>query len=135
MLDDVDRSTRRGVAAILAISVVAVLALSSTPVLSGTAEKAGPLKYIKGPNSTFPSGSSSWTQGAVCPAGWNVVGGGVDVDNALFRMAEAYPTTGNGFNPGRRGWVVNLTNGAAGTAHARAIAICARATNVTGTWP
>jgi hypothetical protein len=135
MLDEVDRSTRRGVAAILAISIVAVLALSSTPVLSGTAENAGPLKYVKAANTTFNGGASSWTNGAVCPQGWNVVGGGVNVDNALFRMAESYATTGNGFNPGRRGWTVNLTNTAPGQAHAQAFAICAKATNLTGNWP
>jgi hypothetical protein len=64
-----------------------------------------------------------------------VVVGGVDVDNALFRMAESYPTAGNGFDPGRRGWSVNPTNGAAGQAHAQAIAICAKATSLTSNWP
>jgi hypothetical protein len=135
MLDDaLERSTRRGVAAVLAIAVVAVIALSTAPVLSAPGD-AGPLKYIKGPNSTFGPGASTWTSGAICPQGWNVVGGGVDVDNANFRMAESYPTASNGLNPGRRGWTVNLTNGSGGTAHARAVAICAKATNLTGTWP
>jgi hypothetical protein len=103
----------------------------------GTAENLANVTYIKGPATTVPADTQTHLlAGAICPAGTNVVGGGL-LGSFFFRVAQSYPTAANGSDPGRQGWTVRVENtfGGGGAADGQAVAICVGADATSGTWP
>jgi hypothetical protein len=104
---------------------------------AGTAEGLANVTYIKGPATSIPAdGQTHLLDGAICPAGSNVVGGGL-IGSFLFRVAQSYATAPNGSDPGTQGWTVRVQNtfGGGGAADGQALAICVEATQTSGTWP
>jgi hypothetical protein len=102
-----------------------------------TANRLANVTYVKGPETSVPAdGTEHLLNGAICPAGSHVVGGG-HTGSTLFRVAQSYPTAENGSDPGRQGWAVLVQNtfGGGGAADGRAVAICVEAAQSSGTWP
>jgi hypothetical protein len=102
-----------------------------------SAEALTNVTYIKGPATSIPAdGQTHLLDGAICPDGSNVVGGGL-IGSFLFRVAQSYATAANGSDPGRQGWTVRVQNtfGGGGAADGEAFAICVEATETSGTWP
>jgi hypothetical protein len=102
-----------------------------------TATQLANVTYVKGLETSIPAdGQTHLLNGAICPAGSNVVGGGL-LGSFLFRVAQSYPTAANGSDPGRQGWTVRVENtfGGGGAAGGQAVAICVEAAQSSGTWP
>lgn len=127
------------------VAAAAVLVVSTTPAFSLTSLPAK-VKYVKGPDTAIPSDffnprQSYPTEAAICPRGWNVVGGGVvgNLDVVFGKVAKAYPTNASGSAPGRRGWIawINTTCAPVCAAQptAAVIAICVQGATTSGTWP
>lgn len=133
---DVGRATTRALIAVFTIVAAMVIIGGARPAFTGTSLPAK-LKYVKGPTTSIPADGETYKMsGAICPLGWDVVGGGV-IGSSLFRVVDEYPTGPNGSAGGRRGWTADVVNtfGGGGAADGHAMAICVKGATTSGTWP
>lgn len=144
MLDDVVKAARKREAlALVAVVAIVVVALTTAPASGGTSLPAK-VKYVRGPDTALAAPvflEAEQVDPAVCPRGWQVVGGGVfgNLPVVASRMVQSYASNVDGSAPGRRGWTSWVVVGCAPTCAAdpvaNSVAICVQNAVPSGTWP